>query len=120
MPRFLAVDENLKGPLEKLAEALHQAIESSEAVDAALASIRAEGFHAFLLLEVTVALGQPKDADGDSRQLAFKDVAEDGDAAPWLVEIPPTPDAKDAEGDSLALGATDREFLRSIRIRLDD
>jgi hypothetical protein len=115
------VDKNLQGPLEKLAEALHQAIESSEAVDAALAGIRAEGFHAFLLLEVTVALGQPKEAGGDSRQLAFKDVAEEGDAAKWLVEIPPAGDARDAEGvDPLTLGASDREFLRSIRIRLDD
>ena len=116
------MDPNLKEPLEKLAQALHRAIEQSEDVDRALAAIREEGVQAFLLLEVTVALGSPSTGGKDvERQMGFADVASEDATGDWLVEIDsPLDPPSDADGPlAPRVAPDDRDFLRSIRIRLD-
>ena len=50
--------DELQRPLQDLADALHHAIETSPEVERALAALRASGFGASLLLEVTVALSR--------------------------------------------------------------
>ena len=102
------MDNELREPLEKLAEALHRAIEQSGDVERAIDGLRERGFQAHLLLEVTVALGKTPD---DARQMGFADVA-GGDAPAWQVEIDEDSDPNDVSED-------DREFLRAIRIRID-
>ena len=111
-------DPNLQGPLEKLAEALHRAIEQSEDVDRALAAIREEGFQAYLLLEVTVALGRP---GSEERQMDFSDVAGGDEGAGWVVEIDSAAGAAEGGDGPLAsrVAPDDRDFLKSIRISLD-
>lgn len=102
------MDGELKEPLERLAAALHRAIEQSGEVERAIEGLRERGFQAHLLLEVTVALGRATD---DPRQMGFADVA-GGDAPGWQVEIDDEPDPDGVSDD-------DREFLRAIRIRID-
>lgn len=112
------MDPNLQGPLEKLAEALHRAIEQSEDVDQALGALREVGFQAYLLLEVTVALGSTSSDEAsplEERQMGFADASE---AEGWLVEI----DGGAPRADSplsARVAPDDREFLKSIRIRID-
>jgi hypothetical protein len=115
----VTVDPDLKAPLERLAEALHRAIEESDDVEQALGVLREQGFQAYLLLEVTVALGRTG-ADGaspleDGRQMGFAEASsEEG----WLVEIDDS--APRAEPPlSSRVAPDDREFLKSIRIRID-
>ena len=127
------VDTNLQGPLKKLAEALHRAIEESSDVEEALATVRDEGFQAFLLLEVTVALQRPgtEECDAEPAQHAVIQL-------PALME--PDAASQDADdvqitfGDDLGddqilaemqdslpmeIAPADREYLRQIRIRID-
>jgi hypothetical protein len=121
-PERVNVDPNLKEPLEKLAQALHRAIEQSEDVDRALAAIREEGVQAWLLLEVTVALGSPPAGGGEAeRQMGFADAASGEASDDWLVEIDsPLEPTSDADGPlAPRVAPDDRDFLRSIRIRLD-
>lgn len=87
------MNDELQSPLQDLADALHHAIESSHEVEHALAALRASGFDAVLLLEVTVALSR-----GDATQAK-------SDAAATELTLPSAP------GDA--------DFLRSLRIRID-
>ena len=86
------MNDELQSPLQDLADALHHAIESSSEVERALAALRASGFDAVLLLEVTVALSR-EDAAARS-------------------EAP-------ADDLILPIAPGDADFLKSLRIRID-
>ena len=86
------MNDELQSPLQDLADALHHAIESSPEVDLALKALRASGFDAVLLLEVTVALSR-----------------EDAAAK---IEAP-------VDDLLLPIEPGDADFLRSLRIRID-
>ena len=108
------MDENLQDPLKKLAEALHRAIEESADVETALANLRASGFSAVLLLEVTVALSRETD-DGDTAPGLQR-------ATEWTVELPapqPASAEESPEDAPVVMQPSDTEFLRALRIRLD-
>ncbi len=119
------MDTNLEGPLRKLASALHGAIEGSPEVEEALSALRERGFQAMLLLEVTVALTKPGGADSaDSPADEQGAVTGESDVPraerDWLVELPPRASADEGAGaDPTPIPASDREFLRSLRIRID-
>jgi hypothetical protein len=102
----------LKASLEKLAQALHRAIEGSSDVDEALAGLRAQGLAAVLLLEVTVALSRTdRDVGSDEAIPGPAHGTEDE----WLVQLP---EPETQAGVEPQVGS-DRDFLRSLRIRLD-
>ena len=141
------MDSNLEGPLKELGKALHEAIERSPDVEDALARLRAHGFHAFLMLEVTVALGKPDEEPSEETSLELAESARrtdsaemeaaaesdaNFDAAPgrrqrpvrrgaeWVVEITDAAGVPLGEDDPMpGMAASDIEYLRSLRIRLD-
>ena len=88
------MNDELQRPLQELADALHHAIETSPEVEEALAALRASGFGATLLLDVTVALSR-EDMTGPGVQ-------------PLRIEE-----------RSLPVTPGDADFLRSLQIRFD-
>ena len=88
------MNDELQRPLQDLADALHHAIETSPAVAEALAALRASGFGAALLLDVTVALSR-EEAATTSVELAWVD------------------------DHAFPVAPGDADFLRSLRIRID-
>ena len=120
------MDANLQGPLKELAEALHRAIEDSSDVESALAALRATGFAAVLLLEVTVALSKEggKTKESSEESAIEPDADEVRAEAEWVIELPAaaadeaTETTADA-GQTATTPSSDKEFLRSLRIRID-
>jgi hypothetical protein len=132
------VDPNLQGPLKNLAEALHAAISQSSEVDKALRQVREKGFHALLVLEITVALSRltvedesESDEDDDDATIAEIIECEEDDAVdsqaespvdPWAPELAAAPAEQAAvagQEAAFTIAPDDREFLRAIKIRLD-
>ena len=97
------MDANLEGPLKRLSEALQKAISESPDVESSLLDVRAEGFHAFLVLEVTIGLSR---------------LSPDDDGEPPRIEILAGDDAE--AGASPRFSSRDLDFLKKLRIRLDD
>ena len=124
------MDPKLQGPLKALAEALHQAIARSVQVENALKAVKNEGFQAALWLEVTVSLSRADaDAADESKPsvrvkgMEAEEAADDDGAQTKEIERVERPaDAARAEADGLSLriAPEDREFLRSLRIRIED
>ena len=83
------MDEEIQKLVKKLGEAINDSINESPSVNAALDQLRQAGHEAFLVLEATIA---------------FKDK-------------PPEDSNKDISLDELS--KEDRQFLRSLNIRLD-
>ena len=95
-----------KAPLRRLAQALQRAVAASSEVESALRDIRArraDDGDATLLLEVTLAFPPAEDEEEDGESGTLRDDA----GAP-----PP-----ERVADRIA--PEDRDFLRSLRIRLD-
>ena len=92
------MDEYLQKLVKELGEAINSSINESEAVNDALDRIRATGNEVFLVLEATIAFKE-KPAEREEEPLPFSDVP--------------------VEERIEQLSHEDRQFLRSLKIKLD-
>lgn len=90
------MNQKVKNLIQQLGEAIHETISESEHVAGVVKDIRENGFDVLLMLEATIGLNEVKDE----------------------------PEAEEAEGESEAVAGPftnhDLNFLRSLRIRVDE
>jgi len=94
----LNIDDKFKRLIDELGHAINDSLSDSDKISEVMGRIRAAGYDLFLILEVTIAFNHQGDSDAVQR--------------PKLT----------AEGRSaqFQLTSQDAEFLRSLKITLDD
>ena len=88
----LSLNRKIRNLIEQLGEAIHETVAESDQIAGVVRNIRAEGFEVMLMLEATIGLNEAE--------------AEEKEEAETAVSGPFT--------------AQDLNFLRSLRIRLND
>jgi len=94
----LELDDNFKRLVDELGHAINDSLSESEAISEVMARIRASGYDLFLILEVTIGFNK-------------KDVPE--------VRLNER-DRKEARGSQFQLTNKDAQFLRDMKIAVDD
>lgn len=113
----MEMDEHLKQLVKNLGETINSSLSASTSFNQAISKIRNEGYELVLVLEVTVGLNK-KVAEGEP---AAKSSALVGTQA---VEGEGPKDSKASqphkERITLTLSQMDRQFLRSMKIKIDE
>jgi hypothetical protein len=97
-----SMNEQLQKLVRQLGEAINDTINESEAVNEALARIRATGNEVFLVLEATIAFKEMPAANASNES-----------------DQPPLQTRLNVDERLSELSAEDQRFLRSLNIRLD-
>jgi hypothetical protein len=97
----MEIDDKLKALIKELGTAINEAISNSESIGQSLDKIRTNGYDLFLMLEATVGL-QKKGAKA-------------GKVSTIIQSVSPA-----AENLKFEISADDRDFLRSMKIKVDD
>ena len=93
----MRLDENIKWLIKELSSAINESLSSSDAIRDAIKKIKGKGYDIFLVIEATIGIDKvTSGAEISSRNK--------GDEGPIKLIINPL----------------DREFLKSLKIRIDD
>jgi predicted nucleic acid-binding protein len=98
---LLELSDELKEKLKNLGLSISSALQDSHAIIESVASIRDSGYDLFLVLEATIGLSHNK---GETTTIPLAE----------------TPFRQNPEEIQLNITASDKQFLRAMRIKMDD
>jgi hypothetical protein len=95
----ILVDDNLKGLMQQLGNAINESLSESEGIAEVIGEIKKEGYDVFLVLEATIGFNR-------------RDGEEGGDSL--------TPGVKSGKTEQLSFTDQDHAFLRALKITVDE
>ncbi|HEX9636586.1 MAG TPA: hypothetical protein VGB99_03555 [Acidobacteriota bacterium] len=103
-------DDQLKNLVRRLGEAINESLSASEAFNESINRIREEGYEIVLVLEVTVGLNK-KGVEAEAVEAGEATLERDGSNGR---------DSHHSNTIHLQINALDKQFLRSLKIKIDD
>jgi VIT1/CCC1 family predicted Fe2+/Mn2+ transporter len=105
-------DDQLKNLVRRVGEAINESLSASEAFNESINRIREEGYELVLVLEVTVGLNKKGlvEAEAAESEAGAARIERDGNGR----------DGPSNNTIHLQINALDKQFLRSLKIKIDD